>query len=159
MIFYVCWVFCCLTAQLTRPETWRQKNTQWPQTHRGLLGPKHEWTWRGPPLLTRTSSCCWVLCKSNQVMLCRTTHRTSDAQGESSMCSKGRLPFSVQVPKTGGKESSYHILPEPGVGHQHHPSKLVPGSGLNRDSHESRRHLSDEGAGQCECHPRASVDP
>lgn len=116
--FLWCFCFVCfdiLTAQLTRPETWRKKkHTQWLQTHRGLPGPKCAWKWRGISLLTRTSSCCWVLCKRTQVMVCRTAHRTSDTQGDSSMCSKGRLTFSAQAPSPQDQRES-KFLPHPSL--------------------------------------------
>lgn len=110
--------------------------------------PRHKGAFQGPCTsssgegangaspLNRTNSCCWVLCESNQVMLCRTTHRTSDARGDSSVCSEGRLTFSSRA-SSPQDQRERKFLPHPSLASCRpptHPSKLVPASGLNRGS-------------------------
>lgn len=113
---------------------------QWPQTHRVLSETEHELTQREDrvPLFTRTLSCCWVLCESNRVMVCPATHRSLDAWGDCRVCSYRKVHlFCTGLQPQGQRERKF--LPHPSLARcwsPTYPSKLVPGSGLNRDSYQ-----------------------
>lgn len=91
-------------------------------------------------------------------MVCRTTHRTSDAQGDSSMCSKGRLPLSAQA-SSPQDQRERKFLPHPSLARCWPPAPSQQASSWVRVKQRLpsvRRLLSDVGTYKYKMSPEVS---